>query len=45
VTEELNNSDVLHAHSATGGNFSFSVLEDAANITPIRADATNELVL
>ena len=45
VTEELNNSDVLHAHSATGGNFGFSVVEDAANITPIRADATNELVL
>ena len=45
MTEELNNSDVLHAHSATGGNFGFSVVEDAANITPIRADATNELVL
>ena len=45
VTEELSNSAVLCAHSAAGGNSGFSVAEDAANITPIRADATNELVL
>jgi len=42
---ELNNSDVLHAHSATGSHSGFSVAEDAENITPIRADATNESVL